>query len=34
MQFSPKNKETQIMVDYETREIITLKDLLPKWWGT
>lgn len=33
MQFSPKNKETQIMVDYESREIVMLEELLPKWWG-
>lgn len=21
------------MVDYQTREIVTLKELLPLWWG-
>lgn len=34
MQLSPKNKDIEIMVDYEKREIITLSELLPKWWGT
>ena len=33
MQLSPKNKDTEFMVDYGTREIITLKELLPNWWG-
>ena len=33
MQFSKNNENTEILVDYETREIIMLKDLLPKWWG-
>lgn len=33
MQFSKKNKEMEVMVYYETKEIVQLKDLLPKWWG-
>ena len=33
MQLSQKNKDLEIMVDYESRETITLKELLPKWWG-
>ena len=28
-----KNKDTEIMVDYKNREIITLEKLLPDWWG-
>ena len=23
----------EILVDYEKREIVTLKELMPKWWG-
>ena len=23
----------EIMVDYEKREIVTLEELMPKWWG-
>jgi cytidine deaminase len=23
----------EIMVDYEKRETVTLKELLPNWWG-
>ena len=33
MQLSPRNKDTEILVDYETRETITLNELMPKWWG-
>ncbi len=33
MQLSLKNKDMEIMVDYEKREIVTLKELMPKWWG-
>ena len=33
MQLSLKNKDMQIMVDFETRETVTLKELLPQWWG-
>ena len=33
MQLSVKNKDTEIMVDYDKREIIHLEDLLPNWWG-
>lgn len=33
MQLSLKNKDMEIMIDYERREIITLNELLPKWWG-
>ncbi len=34
MQLSSENRNTEIMVDYEKREIITLQELIPKWWGT
>lgn len=33
LQLNSENSRTEIMVDYEKREIITLEDLLPKWWG-
>ena len=33
MQLSIKNKDAQIMVNYDTRETITLGELIPKWWG-
>lgn len=33
MQLSPENRNTEIMVDFETRETVTLKELMPKWWG-
>ena len=33
MELSPENKDIEFMVDYETRTTITLKELLPNWWG-
>lgn len=33
MQLSLKNKDMEIMVHYEKREIVTLEELIPKWWG-
>lgn len=33
MQLNLKNKDMQIMVNYEKREIITLEKLIPDWWG-
>ena len=33
MQLSVHNKSAEIMVDFNNREIITLEDLIPKWWG-
>lgn len=33
MQLSSKNKDMEIMVDYQKRDIITLEELLPNWWG-
>lgn len=32
-QLNEENENMEIMVDYETRETVTLKELLPKWWG-
>jgi cytidine deaminase len=33
MQLSPQNKDMEIMVNYQKREIVILKELLPNWWG-
>ena len=33
MQLSEKNKDMEIMVDYETRKTVTLNELMPNWWG-
>lgn len=33
LQLNPDNKATEIMVDYEPRETITLGELMPNWWG-
>lgn len=33
MQLSEQNRDMEIMVDYAKREIVTLGELLPKWWG-
>lgn len=32
-QLNEANEELEIMVDYKTRETITLKELMPLWWG-
>lgn len=33
LQLDIKNKETEILLDYDSRKTIKLKELLPKWWG-
>lgn len=33
MQLNYENKNTEILVDYETRKTITLEKLIPNWWG-
>lgn len=33
MQLNAKNADTEIMVDYNARETITLNELMPNWWG-
>ena len=33
MQLSQKNRNMEIMVDYDSRKTITLGKLMPKWWG-
>ncbi len=32
-QLDVANADIEFLVDYETRETITLKELLPLWWG-
>lgn len=32
-QLNEENENMEIMVDYEKRETVTLKELLPNWWG-
>ena len=32
-QLDEANESMEIMVDYEKRETVTLKELLPGWWG-
>ena len=32
-QLNEENENTEIMVDYESRETVTLKELMPDWWG-
>ncbi|MCH3963898.1 MAG: hypothetical protein LKE46_06450 [Clostridium sp.] len=33
MQLSLKNRDIEIMADYEKRKTIHLEELLPNWWG-
>lgn len=33
MQLNKKNEDMEIMVNFDTRETITLKELIPSWWG-
>ena len=33
MQLNLQNRDMEIMVDYEKREIVTLDQLIPNWWG-
>lgn len=32
-QLNEENEDMEILVDYATRETVTLKELMPKWWG-
>ena len=32
-QLDKDNENTEILVDYETRKTVTLKELMPHWWG-
>lgn len=33
MQLSPKNKDMEILLDFDSRKTTTLNALLPGWWG-
>lgn len=33
MQLSPKNRDMEILWDYETRRTVKLGELIPHWWG-
>jgi len=33
MQLSEKNRDMEILVDYDSRQTVTLGELLPAWWG-
>lgn len=33
MQLDKDSGEIEILVDYETRKTVRLKELLPDWWG-
>ena len=33
MQLDKNSSDIEILVDYETRKIVTLKELIPDWWG-
>ena len=33
LQLSDKNRDMQIMTDYDRRETATLGELMPAWWG-
>ena len=33
MELHPDNRNLEFMVDYETRQTVTLGELLPLWWG-
>ena len=34
MQLSDKNKDCEILADWKSRKTVTLKDLIPHWWGS
>lgn len=33
LQLSEKNRNTEILVDYDTRTTVKLEQLMPAWWG-
>ena len=33
LQLSDKNKDMEILTDYESRKTVTLNELMPGWWG-
>ena len=32
-QLNEENENTEFMADYESRKTVTLKELMPDWWG-
>ena len=32
-QLNEANEDMEIMVDYESRTAVTLRELMPNWWG-
>ena len=34
LQLNEANRETEIMQDFEKKEVVTLGQLMPFWWGT
>lgn len=33
LQLNAKNKDMEIITDFETRKTVTLNELIPNWWG-
>lgn len=33
MQLSERNKDMEIMLDFQNRKTVTLNELIPNWWG-
>lgn len=33
LQLSPKNKDMEIITDYEARKTVKLSEIIPGWWG-
>ena len=33
MELDERNENTEILVNYDTRETVLLKDIYPNWWG-
>ena len=33
MQLNQRNENMEILTDYNTRETVTLKEIMPYWWG-
>ena len=33
LQLNKRNEDMEIMSDYESRQTVTLKELIPDWWG-
>jgi cytidine deaminase len=33
MQLNQRNENMEILTDYNTRKTVTLKEIMPYWWG-